>query len=525
MYIENAKDLDKDFIVNASPNGLEIALLEDNLLVELHQEKVNNNFAIGDIFLGRVKKTVAGLNAAFVDIGFGKDAFLHYTDLGPQVRSLKKCVLNAINENDNLTNLDNFELEPDIVKTGKISDVINKRDLLLVQVFKEPIASKGPRLRSEISLPGKFVVLTPFSNVVAISRKIKQGEERDRLTELFESIRPKNLGVIVRTAAEGKKVAELHDDLNEQIEKWERIVQQIKNTKATEKVFSDNNGQTSNFLKDLLSGTFNSVVTNDKGVLNEVQNYVQQINPELVQNITLYNGRTPIFDHFKVTKQVKLAFGKTVGMSSGAYLIVEHTEAMHVIDVNSGFKMYTNADQQTTALTVNLESANEIARQMRLRDLGGIIIIDFIDLKDPENKKMLFRRMKEAMQNDRAQHTILPLSKFGTMQITRQRTRPEVQVSTAEVCPTCKGTGKVKATILIVDEIASNLSYMLNELDYQQLKIVVHPFVEAYLKKNIISIQWKWFWQHKKWVSIAANSNYHLTEYHFYDGKNEEIKL
>lgn len=511
-------------ILDVTSSGIEIALMEDDQLVELHQEKHDNLFGVGDIFVARVKKTVAGLNAAFVDIGYEKDAFLHYSDLSPQMLSVKKYAELTISGKHNTHLLNNFEVEPEIVKTGKISDVLARRDVILVQVLKESISTKGPRLSCEITLAGRYMVLNPFNNNVSISRKIKSSEERTRLQRLAESIKPQNFGLIVRTAAENRKVAELHEDIDTLLAKWQQLFNELKSANPPQKVMSEV-GKASGILRDLLNPTFTRVVVNDKAVAAEVSNFISEIEPGTEKIVSYYNGKTPVFDYYKVTKQIKSAFGKNVNLASGAYLVIEHTEALHVIDVNSGHKMSSSSNQESNALSVNLEAVNEIARQLRLRDLGGIIVIDFIDVKSTESKKILHRRMEEAMQADRARHTILPLSQFGIMQITRERVRPEIQIATAEVCPTCRGTGRVKATILLIDEIENNLSYLLTELDYQQLKLSVHPFVDAYIKKGIISRQWKWFWKHKKWVSVHVNAQYSLTEYSFLDAHNEEIKL
>lgn len=516
--------MNKDLILDVTSSGIEIALMEDDQLVELHQEKHDNLFGVGDIFVARVKKTVAGLNAAFVDIGYEKDAFLHYSDLSPQMLSVKKYAELTISGKHNTHLLNNFEVEPEIVKTGKISDVLARRDVILVQVLKESISTKGPRLSCEITLAGRYMVLNPFNNNVSISRKIKSSEERTRLQRLAESIKPQNFGLIVRTAAENRKVAELHEDIDTLLAKWQQLFNELKSANPPQKVMSEV-GKASGILRDLLNPTFTRVVVNDKAVAAEVSNFISEIEPGTEKIVSYYSGKTPIFDYYKVTKQIKSAFGKNVNLASGAYLVIEHTEALHVIDVNSGHKMSSSSNQESNALSVNLEAVNEIARQLRLRDLGGIIVIDFIDVKSTESKKILHRRMEEAMQADRARHTILPLSQFGIMQITRERVRPEIQIATAEVCPTCRGTGRVKATILLIDEIENNLSYLLTELDYQQLKLSVHPFVDAYIKKGIISRQWKWFWKHKKWVSVHVNAQYSLTEYSFLDAHNEEIKL
>ena len=515
--------MNKELIVNTHSNGLDIALLEDNVLVELHQEKSDKSFSVGDIFIGKVKKTVPGLNAAFVDIGYEKDAFLHYTDLSPQVLSLKKYVKQVLNKQE-IFSLSNFDLEKEINRNGKISDVLFKNDLLLVQILKEPISGKGPRLSCEITLPGHYVVLAPFTDVVAVSRKIKSKEERKRLQKIVEGIKPVKFGLIVRTDAEDRKVVEIHEDIKRQLERWEKMSRHIAQVIPPEKVMSDE-GATSGILNELIKDEVQKITVNDKQLAENIQNSIRTTHPGHEKIVKVYKKQLPIFDHFKITKQIKSSFGKAVSMRSGADIVIEATEAMYVIDVNSGHKMSTKTNQEASALSVNLEAASEIARQLRLRDVGGLIVIDFIDMKENENKQMVYRRMKEEMKEDRARHTILPLSKFNLMQITRERMRPAIEIDVEETCPTCRGTGKAKPSILVVDEIKNNLSYFLRELDYKNLKLVVHPFIEAFIKKGVNSEQMRWFWKHKKWVTVSSDDNYFLSEYHFFDKDNEEIKL
>jgi ribonuclease G len=517
--------LNKELIINAAPQGVEIALLEDKKLVELHHEKADGSFAVGDLYLGKVKKLIPGLNAAFVDVGFEKDAFLHYTDLSPYARSLLKFTQYSINDNsDKGLNFGNFQVEPEIIKTGKINEVLSGKPNILVQILKEPIAAKGPRLSCEISLPGRFVVITPFNDIVAVSRKIHSADERKRLQKIVEAIKPKNFGVIVRTAAEGKNTAELHEDLQELTETWKTIQKNLKNAVAPAKILSEQT-KTTSMLRDLLNEDFNKIVVNDRNIFNDTRNYIQRIAPEKADIVAYYHNGLPIFDQFGITKQVKAAFGKTVNLPSGAYLIIEHTEALHVIDVNSGYKSVGN-NQEQNALETNLEAAAEISRQLRLRDLGGIIVVDFIDMKLPENKRKLLEAMEEFMKPDRAKHAVLPISKFGLMQITRQRMKPEVNINTQEVCPSCAGTGKISSTLLLEDEIEKNLSYLLTH-QHKDLTLVVHPIMYAYLTKGRLfsSKQWKWRWKYGRKINIKENTNYHLTEYHFFDRHEEEIKL
>lgn len=515
--------VEKELIINSTPTEVEIALLEDSKLVELHHQKTNNNFTVGDIFLGRIKRLMPGLNAAFVDIGHKKDAFLHYTDLGPKLRSLLKFTNSAMSGGLNTFLLDNFKIEPDIVKTGKIDQVLSKKQPILVQVLKEPISTKGPRLSCELTLPGRYLVLTPFSNIVAVSKKIANAEERKRLQTLVESIRPKNFGVIVRTAAEGKKVADLHEELSMIMQKWEDTYRQMHKARPPLKLLSELD-KTSSILRDILNESFNRIVVNDKQLYQNIRSYLESIAPEQVKIVTLHRTTRPVFEAHGVTKQIKSSFGKTATMPSGAYLVIEHTEAMHVIDVNSGHKM-ASQNQEEAVMRVNLEAAEEIARQLRLRDIGGIIIIDFIDMKKAEQKRELLKAMRQSMKKDRAQHTILPLSKFGLMQITRQRVRPEVTINTAEVCPTCSGTGKINASILIADEIERDLNFIIQSRPKSKVKLLVHPFIEAYLKKGWPSYQMKWYMNFYKWIRIQPDTDYHLTKYRFFDENDDEIRL
>jgi ribonuclease G len=515
--------VDKELVISSTSTEVEIALIENSLLVEIHSQKVNNNFSVGDIFLGSVKKLMPGLNAAFIEIGHSKDAFLHYTDLGPKLKSLIKFTRNAVNGTQNTPGLDHFVPEPEILKTGRVDQVLAKRDLVLVQVLKEPISTKGPRLSCEITIPGRFLVLTPFSDVVAVSKKIANNEERKRLKLLIESIKPKNFGIIVRTAAEGKLVADLHEELGFMLGKWNDLFSSLHKSAAPVKLLSELD-KTSSILRDLLSDSFNKILVDDKDLFQSIRNYLATIAPDQVDIVQLYKGNSPIFESMGITKQIKSSFGKTASLPSGAYLVIEHTEAMHVIDVNSGHKMSSqNADE--AIMRVNVEAAAEIARQLRLRDIGGIIIIDFIDMKNAEFKKDLLSAVRSAMKKDRAQHTILPLSKFGLMQITRQRVRPEVKIDTSEVCPTCNGTGKMNPSILIVDDIERDLDFIFQTRPAAGITLVTHPYIEAFLKKGFISKQMRWSLRHYKWIRIVSSSNEPISSYKFFDEHKDQIRL
>ncbi|MBK8658000.1 MAG: Rne/Rng family ribonuclease [Bacteroidetes bacterium] len=513
----------KELVIHSNGSGVDIALLEDKKLMELHQERLNNQFHVGDVYLGKLKKVMPGLNAAFVEVGHEKDAFLHYTDLSPDIRSLMKFTGQCIAGNMSAENmLNNFELEEQIVKTGNVKEVLKSNSPILVQILKEPISTKGPRLTCEISLAGRFLVLTPFQEGVGVSKKIDSADERKRLKVLVESLKPKNFGVIVRTVAAGKGAAELHQDLMQLQEKWQTMMKNLRHAQPVKKVLSEMD-KTTGILRDLLSPEFNKIVCDDIKMVKELEGYIQNVAPERKNIVQHYTGSAPIFDHHGVTKQIKSLFGKTVNMPNGSYLILEKTEALHVVDVNSGHRSTMDGTQETNALKVNLESADEIARQLRLRDLGGIIVIDFIDMKNPDNKKLVQQRMMDAMRLDRATHTILPLSKFNLMQITRERVRPEINIATTERCPTCAGTGEINASLLLIDEMISDLEHLVTT--HKKLKLYCHPIFAAYLRKGFPSLRMQWFFKYKKWISISSNEDFGITDYKFFDDNDEEIKL
>lgn len=516
--------MDKELIINSNQKQIQLALVENKKLVELHNQSLKSNLIVGDIYLGKVTKLLPGLNAAFVNIGYSKkDAFLHYTDLGPQLRSLISFTKGAIDGSLDTPLLKDFPIESEISKKGKINQVLQRGQTILVQVLKEPISTKGPRLCCEITIAGRYVVLTPFTNVVAVSKKVTSEEERERLRRLIESIRPKNFGFIVRTAAEGKRVAELHDDITELITKWETIYAELKGAKPPVKCLSELN-KTKSLIRDFWNESFSRIIVNDQRVKEEVISEIKKVAPKKTDIVRYYNGNRPIFDQYGITKQIKSSFGKTATMASGAYLVIESTEAMHVIDVNSGHKMVSN-DQEENALRVNLESAQEIARQLRLRDIGGLIIIDFIDVRRNENKHKLYQAMKRYMEPDNAKHTILPLSKFGLMQITRERVRPAVTISTSEQCPVCAGTGKVNASVLLIDDIKRDLEFIMKSQNPAKLTLKVHAFVDAHLRQGFWSVLMQWRKEYRKWINVEVDSQYHMLQYHFYGDNDEEIRL
>lgn len=515
--------MSKELVIDAKTNEIDIALLEDKKLVELNKEKSNPKFSVGDIYLGKVKKIMPGLNAAFIDIGYEKDAFLHYLDLGPQFRSLQKYLTAASNRKVKVSTMQKFKREPDIDKNGKITQVLASGQIVLVQIAKEPISTKGPRLTSEIAIAGRNMVLMPFSDKISVSQKIESNDEKKRLKTLVQSIKSVNFGVIVRTAAEGKMVKTLDEELRTLEKKWETAIEKLRTVNPPRLVLSELN-RTAVILRDVLNVSFNNIHVNDDSLHREIKEYISTIAPEKENIVHLYDSNTPIFEKFGILKQVKASFGKTVSFKSGAYLIIEHTEALHVIDVNSGNRAKNVDTQEATALEVNLAACEEIARQLRLRDMGGIIVIDFIDMQQNENKNKVFEYMKKVMEEDRTKHSILPLSRFGIMQITRQRVRPEMHINTRETCPTCGGTGEISPSILIIERIEHHLADIAKTKEHKSIIIRVHPFIDAYINKGFFT-SIKRSWKRKFGLKLKINpiSSYDFLEFHFFDDKGEEI--
>ncbi|MCF6167709.1 ribonuclease E/G [Lutibacter sp.] len=513
-----------ELIIRSNSSDIDFALLKDGRLTALNNETNGNKFSVGDIFLAKIGKVLSGLNASFVNVGYEKDGFLHYHDLGAQLLSLNKFVKGISTGKIKDYTLKNFKLEKDIDKNGSIVDVLKTGQTSLVQIVKEPISTKGPRMNSEISIAGRYMVLVPFSERVSVSQKITNLEEKERLKRLVKSIKPKGFGVIIRTVAENKKVAELDRDIQNSLERWVVMCKKIRSVKSQQtpiKVLSELN-RVSSILRDFFNDSFTSIVTNDEVLFLEIKEYLREIAPEKVSIIRLYNSKVPIFEKFGIERQIKTAFGRTVSMSKGAYLVIEHTEALHVIDVNSGNRSNKATSQADTALEVNLIAASEIARQLQLRDMGGIIVVDFIDMHTAEHRQKLYDHLKAEMAFDRTKHKILPPSKFGLVQITRQRVRPQLVIKTQEPDPS--GSGEVEAPIVLLDKIEAELDKLIVLKEHKKIILNVHPFIAAYLKKGIPSIQHRWFTKYKKWIKILPRDAYQYLKFNFTNTNGDLLK-
>ena len=517
-----------EVIVDVTKQDISIALLEDKRLVEFQREGRSEHFSVGNIYLAKVRKLMPGLNACFVNVGYERDAFLHYLDLGTRYKTQEKF-LQMLGDGRRNISLDKVAKQPEIEKEGTIQSTLKVGQEILVQIVKEPISTKGPRLTSELSFAGRFLVLIPFSDKVSVSSKIKSGAERARLKQLIQSIKPKGFGVIIRTVAEGMRVAELDNEMQMLLTRWNNTVAKIKQSRSEAMILPqlvyEETSRTVALLRDLFNPSYENIYVNDQSVFDEVRNYVSLIAPECKDIVKFYKGSVPIFDNFSVTKQIKTSLGRTVTYKHGAYLIIEQTEALHVVDVNSGNRSKSPEGQEVNALDVILGAADELARQLRLRDMGGIIVVDFIDMAMPENRQKLYERMVENMRKDRAKHSILPLSKFGLMQITRQRVRPVMDVNVEETCPTCGGTGKIMPSILFTDSLETKIDFLVNKLGIKRFRLYVHPFVAAYINQGIFSVKRRWQMKYGFGVKVLPNQKLAYLQYTFHNMKGEEFIL
>ena len=514
-----------ELVIDAKEKEISIALLEDKNLVEYQTEQRSASFSVGNIYMAKVKKLMPGLNACFVDVGYERDAFLHYLDLGSQFSSYEKYLKQVQSDKKKLFPITKATHLPDLNKDGSIQNTLKLGQEVLVQIVKEPISTKGPRLTGELSSAGRYLVLIPFNDKVSVSSKIKSGEERARLKQLINSIRPKNFGIIVRTVAEGKRVAELDMELKVLLKRWEAAIAKVQKTETRPQLVYEETSRVVALLRDLFNPSYENIYVNNEEVYKEIKDYVSLIAPEKADIVKMYNGNVPIFDNYNVRKQIQSGFGKIVNYKHGAYLIIEHTEALHVVDVNSGNRSRQVNGQEANALEVNLGAADELARQLRLRDMGGIIVVDFIDMNLAEDRQLLYERMCNNMQKDRARHNILPLSKFGLMQITRQRVRPAIDVNVEETCPTCFGKGTIKSSVLFVDQLESKIDQLVNKIGIRKFYLHVHPYVAAYINKGLFSLKRKWQLRYGIGIHVIPSQAMAFLQYEFYDSKKHFIDM
>jgi ribonuclease G len=553
------KNVKKQLLMNKTGDEIQVALVEEGRLAELIIERPESMRSIGDIYLGRVHKVVEGLKAAFVDIGQKSDGFLHFSDVGTTSEDYRALIEDDDDEEnggDDGEGDDEDDEEIDGASgsvtpmpreasrpasqprveakvstpgeaearrqsyTQMIASKLKPNDSILVQVIKEPIGTKGSRLTSDITIAGRFMVLLPFGGgQIAVSRRVVVRKERGRLKKLVRSMLPEGFGAIIRTVAEHQEESLLKQDLEKLLAKWAQIEEKLQEATPPQLIFKEDT-IISSVLRDSLTSDVTEIVANSNSIYNETLNYIQWAAPDMVKNVSLYQGKLPLFEGYGIAKDVESIFSRKVWLKSGGYIIIEHTEAMVVVDVNSG-RYAAKREQEENSLKTNLEAAREIVRQLRLRDIGGIIVVDFIDMIDPKNSKKVYDAMKTELRNDRAKSNILPLSDFGIMQITRERIRPSLMQRMGDQCPACGGTGIVQARFTTINQIERWLrKYALQQkMPFQQLDLHVSPTVLEPMRNSDMKTELKWFLQHMVFVRITSDESLRSDDFRFYSRK------
>jgi ribonuclease G len=534
----------KEIIINATDNEVRLALTEDDQLAELYVENAERERMVGDIYLGKVARVMPGIRAAFIDIGFKQDAFLHFSDIGSTLSEYSSL----LGDEDSEVDTDD---DDDESPTGGENQAVSsqssgntqtrtqepRRDQrqrgsngnqqaipnltpgqdIIIQVTKEPVGRKGVRVTSEVSLPGRFLVLLPFDGKIGVSKKMTSFKEKRRLRRIVKSILPEGFGVIVRTVAAEKDEAILKQDLENLIATWREIEKSVKTEKAPALLYKDM-ATTSSVIRDLFTEDVERVVVDSKKLHKEIRGYLKGVSPHLIDKIELFKGREPVFDSYGIEKEIAACLSKKVWLKSGGYIIIEQTEAMVVVDVNSG-RYAAKREQEQNSLRTNLEAAREVTRQLRLRDIGGIIVIDFIDLEDERNKKKVYDELRKEFRKDRARVTVLPMTEFGLVQITRQRNRQNILLSFSEPCPVCGGAGIVQSKSAIVNQIERWIRRFKSETHELRLTLRVTPSLATYLKEGTISRIAKMQFKFLMFVKLEEDNKLSMGEFHFISPK------
>jgi ribonuclease G len=520
FYLAQHKEfgfMKKEIIINSTANEIRIAITEESKLAELFVETPEKERLVGDIYVGKVAKVMPGIQAAFINVGLPQDAFLHFSDIGASLgqynamlgedseidteadeeeeesrQSLPRSIPQPTNggtaiatvETPAVKTVDRHDHRPRYDRQRRHVN-LNKGQDIIVQVTKEPVGKKGVRVTTEVSLPGRFLVLLPFDGKVGISKKISSFKEKRRLRKLVRSILPPSFGVIVRTNAENQDEKVFLQDLEALLTTWREIEKTVKEESSPALLYKDM-ATTSSVIRDLFSEDVQRVVIDNKKLFKEIKTYVKLVSPQMVEKIEYYGKKEPIFDVYGVEKEIVTTLARKVWLKSGGYIILDHTEAMTVIDVNSG-RYAAKQDQELNSLKTDLEAAREICRQLRLRDLGGIIVIDFIDIVEEKNKKKVYDELKKEFRKDRAKVTVLPMTEFCLVQITRQRIRQSIIHSFTEPCPVCGGSGLIQSKTTIVSQIERWIRRFKSESREFRLILRVHPSIAQHLMDGTIS--------------------------------------
>ncbi|MBK6913829.1 MAG: Rne/Rng family ribonuclease [Ignavibacteriales bacterium] len=483
----------KEIIINSSTSQTRVAITEDGNLADFFVDYPENRRMVGDIYLGKIARVLPGIRAAFVDIGMQHDAFLHFSDIGDRTKQFQEMLGDDADvdeeEDESSAPANNSPQKQFNRQPSQVVPHLAKGQDIIVQITKEPVNNKGVRVTSSVSLPGRFCVLLPFDNKVGISKRISDYRERRRLRSLARSFLPENYGLIIRTVAKNQSEEALHDDLNTLMKTWNEIESTVKTEKPPALIYQDVT-TTSSVIRDLLTADVSKVFIDSKKLYKQIKNYVEIVQPGIADKIELFRSSGAIFDSFRIEEQVKTLMGRKVSLPSGGYLIIEQTEAMFVVDVNSG-RYAKNKEQELNSLKTDLEAAREIARQLRLRDIGGIIVIDFIDLEDDKNRKKVYDEIKKEMRRDRAKSSVLPMSDFGLMQITRQRVRQNINQAMFEVCPYCLGSGRLTKYSHLVYDIEEWVRKFIKESKERSIILKCHPVLASKFRENKYKTLWK----------------------------------
>ncbi len=521
----------KEIIINSSTTQTRVAITEDGNLVDFFVDYPENRRMVGDIYLGKVARVLPGIKAAFVDIGMKHDAFLHFSDIGARTQQFQ----DMLGDDSDVDEDDDEENGKDNGRNGgnhhnsrnqrdshdhPVIPKLHKGEDILIQITKEPVNNKGVRVTSSVSLPGRFCVLLPFDNKIGVSKKISDFKERRRLRHISRGILPKKFGLIIRTVAKYQTEEALKDDLNALLKTWEQIENTVKGEKPPALIHQDLN-TTSSVIRDLFSSDISKVFIDSKKLYKQIKNYVQVVQPGLADKIEWFKSSNSIFDAFKIEEQIKTLMGRRVPLHSGGYLIIEHTEAMVVIDVNSG-RYAKSKEQELNSLKTDLEAAREISRQLKLRDIGGIIVIDFIDLEDEKNRKKIYDELRKEFRRDRAKVSVLPMSDFGLVQITRQRIRQNIMQAMKEVCPYCLGTGLLTKHSHLVYDLEEWLKKFRRSSKERGVMVKCHPTLAAKLNeekyKTFVRLQLKYMVR----IKITEDQNMPLGQFKYFSLKTQK---
>ena len=502
--------MDKEIYISESMGESRIAIIEDGTLVEVYVEKQDQQRMVGNIYKGKVENVLPGMQAAFVDIGYDINAFLPFSEIeNPaylmDIDESEDSSSNKTNRKSNKHANDNVNVD---LKTGQS---------IFVQVIKEAFAGKGPRITTEVAIPGRLLVLVPNSKYVGISKKIWDKYERRRLKKLVSSLKDNDAGIIVRTVAEGKSEELIKNDLQNLENSWQKILKASNQKKDVELLYEDLE-TASSVIRDLFTPDISKIVIDSKKLYKKINSYLEDVSPNMASRLEHYKIKKPLFESMGIENEIDKLLRPKVWLKSGAYLIIEKTEAMVVVDVNSG-RFVGKKNHEENSLKINLEACKEVARQLRLRDLSGLVVIDFIDMKNESNRKKIYYELRKELKKDRAKVAVSPISDFGLLEMTRQRIRLSLLDSMSDECPTCKGAGRIMSRETLITRIDHWLRRYKTKNRRLKLKLELHPEIADFMRDNKKALRGL-MWHNFTYISVEGNSKIKRDEFRFLDSKN-----